>query len=142
MCYTSNNKEKLNFPKIFFDNDTKKKNKELIKDIEDNKLRSLEGIREEILNTDMKLKPIEDEYKFNTFTNSIKNSFMSKMYSWNILNIILRILILLVICFNFNGIYKKCRIFSSGILPNDFESPIISILPEEIDKVRLDYEYN
>ena len=135
---TPQSKENLKISKILYDTDNKKKkNKDFIKDIKDTKLRSIEIFTDEINNIETKLKPIEDEYKLNTFQNYLKISFDSKYLCFNVTNVFFSFLIIFVFSLNVYVFYQK---YKGSIIPRDFESPIISILPEDLSKGKLEFE--
>ena len=141
ICYTGQSNDKFTISKLFFDSESKKrkKNRDFLNGIELNKLRSIESIREEINITETKLKPIEEEYRFKAFAKSLKIIFDSKMLCRNLTNIFITTLIVMILCLNLKIFYQKYNSFTENI-SYDFESPIISILPEEYEKGRIEFD--
>lgn len=141
ICYTGQSNDKFTISKLFFDSESKKrkKNRDFLNGIELNKLRSIESIREEINITETMLKPIEEEYRFKAFAKSLKIIFDSKMLCRNLTNIFITTLIVMILCLNLKIFYQKYNSFTENI-SYDFESPIISILPEEYEKGRIEFD--
>jgi hypothetical protein len=100
-----------------------------MKNLEEDKRRTIEELKENLYTTNLKLKPIEDSFTFQSKSHSSVSLLL-----FTFVNTILILLILLMASLNCLQIYKKIKGVSLNFSNENFKSPIDSILPEDITK--------
>lgn len=133
--FTPPKNEKLHVKKLFSNTSAiKKKNDNILKNIQETKRKNNEKIKEEIYFIETKLKPFEEEYKFNTYVKSIKSSYDSKSFIYKTVNSIICLLILILLILN---IYFSVQKIRNYFREDRFESPIEFIVSEESERERI-----
>jgi hypothetical protein len=110
---------------------SKKKNDTMTNITRATNVKPIETLKENIYSIDIKLIPIEEEFRHKTIPKKIVSTFEFNAFGVNLLN---GLMFGLILIFLFLNVYKLTQKDFFSFRWNNYNSPIESILPDEIEK--------